>query len=306
MVIEQLISDTVKLEKIKPELMDKPFFKDSDREYGIELSIIDPPIDVNKNQYQLEDKMYPDSNRDFSEGPQWDEQEIKSDDKVLEEISADIPEEGLSNEKEISETSGSDVQEQYKIESKDYPECKKNSIGELTDEKKQELKVQLGWSDDKLKKCTMDERGIIHYKTDRCDLEGKTSDNGVLYERRMIEINKVKIEGVFPKFESAFDTQLNPNNYKSKAYAKECNSKLKETIESNLELRSLFTSEQIKEIKESRTPTGYVWHHNEEPGKMQLVKREDHDRVIGGAAHTGGNSLWGSDSVDNKKKGEHF
>ena len=306
MVIEQLISDTVKLEKIKPELMDKPFFKDSDREYGIELSIIDSPIDVNKNQYQLEDKMYPDSNRDFSEGPQWDEQEIKSDDKVLEEISADIPEEGLSNEKEISETSGSDVQEQYKIESKDYPECKKNSIGELTDEKKQELKVQLGWSDDKLKKCTMDERGIIHYKTDRCDLEGKTSDNGVLYERRMIEINKVKIEGVFPKFESAFDTQLNPNNYKSKAYAKECNSKLKETIESNLELRSLFTSEQIKEIKESRTPTGYVWHHNEEPGKMQLVKREDHDRVIGGAAHTGGNSLWGSDSVDNKKKGEHF
>lgn len=39
---------------------------------------------------------------------------------------------------------------------------------------------------------------------------------------------------------------------------------------------------------------------------MQLVKREDHDRAIGGAAHTGGSSLWGPDSVDNSKKGESF
>ena len=77
-------------------------------------------------------------------------------------------------------------------------------------------------------------------------------------------------------------------------------------IENDPELRSKFTPEQIKDIEEGRTPSGYVWHHNEEPGKMQLVKREDHDRVIGGAAHTGGNSLWGADSVDNSKKGESF
>ena len=126
------------------------------------------------------------------------------------------------------------------------------------------------------------------------------------YERRTIEINGVKIEGVFPKFDSAFDTELSPDNYKSKAYAKECNAKLKEAIENDRELRNKFTPEQIKDIEEGRTPTGYVWHHNEEPGKMQLVKREDHDRVIGGAAHTGGNSLWGADSVDNSKKGERF
>ena len=41
------------------------------------------------------------------------------------------------------------------------------------------------------------------------------------------------------------------------------------------------------------TPSGYVWHHNEETGKMQLVKVEDHDRTQGGAAHTGGKALWG-------------
>lgn len=176
---------------------------------------------------------------------------------------------------------------------------------ELTEEERQELKDKLGWSDEKLNKCTIDEDGVIHYKTDRSDLEGKTSENGVPYIRKTIEINGVKIEGVFPKFDSAFDTELDPDNLKTKAYAKECNAKLKEAIENDPELRSKFTEEQLKDIEEGRTPTGYVWHHNEEPGKMQLVKREDHDRAIGGAAHTGGNSLWGADSVD-RKGGESF
>lgn len=176
---------------------------------------------------------------------------------------------------------------------------------ELTEEERQELKDKLGWSDEKLNKCTIDEDGVIHYKTDRSDLEGKTSENGVPYERKIIEINGVKIDGVFPKFDSAFDTALDPDNLKTKAYAKECNAKLKEAIENDPELRSKFTEEQLKDIEEGRTPTGYVWHHNEEPGKMQLVKREDHDRAIGGAAHTGGNSLWGADSVD-RKGGESF
>lgn len=270
MTIEQSVADMSKLEKMESEASDKPFFPDSDRGHGIELSPIDSPI-IDENLNHLKGEMYLDSDRDFSEGPQWDEQEIKDD-----------------------------------AESKNSPENNEDGTRELTDEEKQELKDKLGWSDDKLKKCTIDENGVIHYKTDRCDLEGKTSENGVSYERRTIEINGIKIEGVFPKFESIFDTQLAPDNYKSKAYAKECNAKLKEAIENDPELRSKFTPEQIKDIEEGRTPAGYVWHHNEEPGKMQLVKREDHDRAIGGAAHTGGNSLWGADSVDNSKKGESF
>ena len=65
--------------------------------------------------------------------------------------------------------------------------------------------------------------------------------------------------------------------------------------------------DQLDDIQEGRTPKGYVWHHNEEPGKMQLVRREDHDRAIGGAAHTGGSSLWGPDSVEKiKKEGVSF
>lgn len=177
---------------------------------------------------------------------------------------------------------------------------------ELIEAEKQELKDKLGWSDEKLKKCTIDENDIIHYKTDRSDLEGQAAENGVPYERRRIEINDIAIEGVFPKFESAFDTELAPDNLKTRAYAKECNEALKEAIKNDPELRGKFTDEQLQDIEGDRTPRGYVWHHNEEPRKMQLVKREDHDRAIGGAAHTGGNSLWGADSVDNSKKGESF
>lgn len=308
MAMEQLAADMIKLEKMKPETSDKPFFPDSDRGQGIELPLIDSPI-IDENPNPLEGVMYSDSDRDFSEGPQWDESEFKTEDDILEEI----PDESLEEESaadgnagDAQETGDSDVQETDESESNDSPEYNEDGTRELTEEEKQELKDKLGWPDDKLKKCTIDEDGVIHYKTDRCDLEGKTSENGVPYERKTIEINGVKIEGVFPEFESVFDTQLDPDNYKSKAYAKECNAKLKEAIENDPELRSKFTPEQIKDIEEGRTPAGYVWHHNEEPGKMQLVKREDHDRAIGGAAHTGGNSLWGADSVDNSKKGENF
>lgn len=69
---------------------------------------------------------------------------------------------------------------------------------EMKEDEKQELKDKLGWADEKLKKCTIDENGVIHYRTDRSDLEGQTSENGVPYERRRIEINNVVIEGVFP------------------------------------------------------------------------------------------------------------
>lgn len=187
-----------------------------------------------------------------------------------------------------------------------------NKTRELTDEEKDFVKKALGWGDKQIAKCTIEENSlnegkiVIHYRTDRCDLEGKRAENGVLYVRKRIEYNGIIIEGVFPKFDSVFSTYLSPENQKSNAYAKECNAKLKEAIKNDPELRSRFTDEQLKDIENNRTPTGYVWHHNEEPGKMELVKREDHDRTIGGAAHTGGNALWGPDSVDNARKGESF
>ena len=173
---------------------------------------------------------------------------------------------------------------------------------DLTEDEKQALKEKLGWSDKQLAKCTIDEDGVIHYKTDNSEMEGKTSETGVPYERKIIEINGVKIEGVFPKFNSVFDTDLPPEKYKSKAYAVYCNKNLKEAVANDPDLRSKFTEEQLKDIEDGRTPTGYVWHHNEETGKMQLVKDTDHRAN----RHTGGSALWGPDSSDNSRKGENF
>ena len=126
------------------------------------------------------------------------------------------------------------------------------------------------------------------------------------YERKHINIDGFEIEGVFPVFDSVFETYLSPENYKSDSYAKECNAKLKEAIEKNPELKSKFSPEQLKDIAEGRTPDGYVWHHNEEEGKMQLVEESKHDRTRGGAPHTGGSALWGPGTVRDTIKGEKF
>lgn len=166
---------------------------------------------------------------------------------------------------------------------------------ELTAEEKDNLKETLGWTDKQISKCTFDEEGVIHYKTDREDMEGKTGENGIKYERKNVNIHGVKIQGVFPVFESLCDVQL-PEELEKASNARqfrECNNQLKKNIENNLELRNSFSDEQLEEIEDGDTPSGYVWHHNEETGIMQLVRVDDHDRTQGGAAHTGGKALWG-------------
>lgn len=168
-------------------------------------------------------------------------------------------------------------------------------LRDLTDEEKAELKEKLNWTDKQLSKCTIDENGVIHYKTDCEHMEGKENERGIPYERKTVEINGITIEGVFPVFDSDFDVQLPEDllqNSNLKQF-KECNHQLYEAIEKDPELEAKFTDEQIEDIENMDTPTGYVWHHNEEVGKMQLVKVEDHDRTQGGAAHTGGKALWG-------------
>lgn len=173
-------------------------------------------------------------------------------------------------------------------------ETEARGLREMTDIEKQELRDELGWSDKQIEKCTVDKDNTIHYKTDNCDLAGKVSETGVPYERRIIEIKGKLIEGAFPKFTSAFNTELSPNRYQSKTYAIDCTRNLREAIGKDSELKKQFTEEQVKDIEAGRTPTGYVWHHNEMPGQMQLVKDTDH-RLN---RHTGGNALWGPDSVN--------
>ena len=176
-----------------------------------------------------------------------------------------------------------------------YKDVTDNEFRDLTDEEKADIKKALGWVDAQIAKCKINEEGIIQYRTDNCDFEGKEGPREVRYERKRVIIHGVVIEGVFPVFNSLFDVQL-PRELERASNAKqfgECNRQLKAAVEKDPDLRDKFTAEQLEEIADGETPTGYTWHHNEEEGKIQLVKTEEHDKTQGGAAHTGGKALWG-------------
>ena len=241
-----------------------------------------------------------DSSDENSEIDNNDEKDDESDDEKDKEKYSDSTEKNdAENNKEKSEINGS--------ETSDIPEDKEESkLRDLTDDEKSKIQGDLGWSDSQLKKCQIDENGVIHYRTDNCQREGETLPNGVSYERKTVEYKGYRIEGVFPDFDSKFDVNLPEDQYKAKDYAKICNAELKEAIEKDPGLKEKFTPEQLEDIKNGRTPEEYVWHHNEEPGKIQLVEEKKHDRTQGGAAHTGGSAIWGPDSTGGAAKGEKF
>ncbi|QCT07991.1 HNH endonuclease [Ruminococcus bovis] len=122
---------------------------------------------------------------------------------------------------------------------------------------------------------------------------------GVSFERQVVELpDGEKIEGVFPQFESIFDAKIPENLYlqPDRVQFRECNRQLAQEIENNLELRKLFSEEQLEQIMDGiydgTAPDGYVWHHDSVAGKLQLVDFETHSRT----GHTGGRSLWGGGS----------
>lgn len=118
----------------------------------------------------------------------------------------------------------------------------------------------------------------------------------VLYLRKIIEINENEVfEGVFPVFNSIF-TVLLPYNLRTATDSKQfryCTKQLRKQIENNTQLELLFTPKQLEKIKciDARI-SGLTWHHNEVPGVMQLVNRNEHNRC----RHTGGRKIWGGGS----------
>ena len=74
---------------------------------------------------------------------------------------------------------------------------------------------------------------------------------------------------------------------------KYCTEKLKQRIERDPEFAKKFTPRQLEQIKAGEPRiSGLTWHHNEVPGKMQLVSSVDHEKC----SHTGGCSIWGGGS----------
>lgn len=161
----------------------------------------------------------------------------------------------------------------------------------LSNEEKNILKEN-GMSDHLIENSFKDENDIVQLKTLNLSLEGtKHEITSMDYNRQTLEVGGLKVEGVFPEFESTFDVNLSEENYKEtdKKQFEDCNSKLKKAVQNDETLRKKFNEQQLEMIENGETPRGYTWHHNERIGEMQLVRTDVHNKT----AHTGGKAIWG-------------
>ena len=120
-------------------------------------------------------------------------------------------------------------------------------------------------------------------------------ETGVPFTERIFEYNGRIYKGVFPEFNSYFNATLSNNLFRTsnaRQFA-ECNRQLREAVRSNNQLARSFSSQQLRQISAGQTPEGFVWHHNEIPGRMQLVDFETHFKT----GHTGGQFIWGGGSA---------
>lgn len=132
-----------------------------------------------------------------------------------------------------------------------------------------------------------------HISTINEGLAGKTyPGTNVEYRKHVFMLNGERVEGVFPRFDSKFDIRCPKNlwNASDTEQFKFCTQQLAKQIEMNPDLAKRFTPRQLEQIKNGEPRiSGLTWHHNEVPGKMQLVNANEHSIC----RHTGGRSIWG-------------
>lgn len=135
--------------------------------------------------------------------------------------------------------------------------------------------------------------GMEHIDTRNQELAGQEHpETGVRYEHCSVTLEDGKnYDVVAPRFESQFDIALNKEDYGKSDYlqSKTCNEKLQEAVQTDPELASRFSGEQLEQIRNGDTPKGYTWHHDVYPGQMQLVDSSVHALT----RHTGGRAIWG-------------
>ena len=170
-----------------------------------------------------------------------------------------------------------------------------NPFNEVKEIKSQGTK-EIGSKTKAFENTSSDVKETRHITTINESLDGKTyPGTNVEYRKHTFRLNGEKVEGVFPKFKSMFDTRLPRSlwNASDAEQFKYCTEKLKQRIENEPEFAKKFTPRQIEQIKAGAPRiSGLTWHHNELPGRMQLVNSETHEKC----RHTGGRSVWGGGS----------
>ena len=118
-------------------------------------------------------------------------------------------------------------------------------------------------------------------------------ETNVPFVEKEVHLPTGDITGVFPVFDSDFTVFLSEDIYTASdnTHFDVANNTLLNAIQQDAGIAKEmgFSSEDIACLERGETPEGYVWHHNEEPGVLQLVDREVHENT----GHSGGRTLWG-------------
>lgn len=122
-------------------------------------------------------------------------------------------------------------------------------------------------------------------------------ETGVPFEEKYIALpNGQVVEGVFPLFDSSYHIVLSDEIYleSDDVQFAVANENLYHAIQDDPSLAKEIGLSQsdMQCLANSETPEDFVWHHNEEPGILQLVDKETHEQT----GHTGGRAIWGGGS----------
>jgi hypothetical protein len=110
---------------------------------------------------------------------------------------------------------------------------------------------------------------------------------------------KIDADG-FPEFNPVAEVLMPYDQFRSgdKSQFKYCDQKITEEMKRDSAFKNKLPGELV-DFYEGRSANatfyslGYVWHHHQHAGRMQLVRVEDHDAVVlGRVKHCGGASIW--------------
>lgn len=111
-------------------------------------------------------------------------------------------------------------------------------------------------------------------------------------ELKKYNTDGIEYKGGYPDFSpcTVYEAELSVDKLQAPnvEQKKECNKQLKDAIEANPELAKKFSKDNLEQIENGITPKGYVWHHDIETGKMQLVPEVIHKHF----GHVGGQKIW--------------
>ncbi|NHC41056.1 HNH endonuclease [Bacillus sp. MM2020_1] len=119
----------------------------------------------------------------------------------------------------------------------------------------------------------------------------------VPFQEGLVELpNGHVYEGNFPVFDSPFSVNLVEEMYlkSDQLQFHIANDTLYHSIQENPSLAKVLdlSPGEVQALQHNITPEGYVWHHHQQPGVLQLINEETHQHTH----HIGGRELWGGGS----------